>query len=140
MERKKAKLLYSSCDINGHDELPMNRVCVDRECTKRALLCGKCIEAGHKGHQLMPLNEFLSKYENLKSTSSLADPQQLYFFIDQSKREAEKIIKETIQFLVDQLVRLDAVAHFYERMGKGIREIYAKKMDNFVYDSTIDNE
>ena len=72
MEITKARLLYISCDRKGHKELPMNKVCVDKQCTHHELLCDACIESNHKGHQIVALNEFIDKLEDIRYSSNLS--------------------------------------------------------------------
>jgi len=50
------------CEIDGHETEPMSRICIDKACSSKTLVCAICEEEKHKGHETVPLKTFLNKF------------------------------------------------------------------------------
>ena len=130
MERRKAKLLYISCDRSAHNELPLNRLCIDSRCKEHVLLCEKCIEADHKGHQVTALNEFVDKLEDIKyskqqPTSNTPLVSNALKELKQLKVDATSAIDTIRRQIIKELSRLDAVTAFYESIEKTLEQSFS---------------
>jgi hypothetical protein len=55
---------FAKCPIAGHYKQPLSLVCIDSKCTKKTLICYTCSTQIHKGHNTIPLGQFLSEIQN----------------------------------------------------------------------------
>ena len=71
------RINYLDCDKQDHESEPLSRVCVDRNCNNKTLVCCICEDLYHKGHQTTPLKNFLQKLN--ASTDDFNSINPLYY-------------------------------------------------------------
>lgn len=84
-------LKFKACLIPSHGRDPLSRVCIDRECSTRGLVCYTCEKQTHSNHLTTSLYEFLS------SIKVETPEQQKASFIGKFEREIDSIEKRLME-------------------------------------------
>ena len=61
MQNKIKKISYLNCDKDDHSSEPLSRICIEKDCKNRTLVCALCEELHHKNHETLPLKTYLNR-------------------------------------------------------------------------------
>jgi len=61
------QISYSCCNKSSHESEPLSRICIDKQCKNKTLICALCEEELHNGHETVPLKFFLKNFYGAES-------------------------------------------------------------------------
>ncbi len=101
---------FSNCKKNGHDNSPLNKICLFSNCYSNYLLCEKCLnDEDHQSHKesTMSLNTYIKQMENCKEQNKLHINEMENQFRSSFNRVRSKLA-DLRDLVVNKLQTLDA--------------------------------
>lgn len=137
MQAQRQKLLYFECAVDGHKGQYLDKVCVDGRCSTHELVCSWCVESFHKGHEVLPLPQFLEEVDEMRRANQPTVNHiglELLNSLKASYIEGIAALKELFE---GSLLRLQDCLQYYTPAEKALAEQVDRQPLESAYDPHI---
>ena len=137
------RLRYFSCDKQGHQNLPMGKVCIDRNCRSQELVCASCVELLHSGHEVIDFSRFIEKLDNLnfgRHDKPESDVSKSIRAMKKARVDYKERVAILHKALSETMAALEACLRYYDDAEKQLSQQLEKEPLQFRYNPSAELE